>query len=250
MLTDSRLQRFVDYNTDKLKDATHLHNISEKISIDVKKSLADSSLYFGDCCLFCKASSSEVSFSIGITLKSDLIWQSHSKVIDFSDILKIDAHSNQSEVTLQVWVRICHNDFEVISASDGQGKIKNSIIAEDKSGHIYLRLFITQISKLTCGKTYKLSHMVLKQFQGTHCMHTSKDSKITVITDLQIDSKGKMKMLIKHNLSITVQDFTSVKDFHMYYLCSNCKGKINSVQENVKTALCSCGSTTKETRLS
>ena len=72
-------------------------------------------------------------------------------------------------------------DFKVIPTSNGQGKIKNDL-AEDKSGHISLRLFNTQVSKLTSGKTYELSHMVLKQFQRTalhahiegvedHCHH-------------------------------------------------------------------------------
>ena len=48
-------------------------------------------------------------------------------------------------------------------------------------------------------------------------MHTSKVSKITVITDLQIDSKGD-ELLVKH--------------------------------KNVKTVACSCGSTTKKARQS
>ena len=48
-------------------------------------------------------------------------------------------------------------------------------------------------------------------------MHTSKVSKITVITDLQIDSKGD-ELLVKH--------------------------------KNVTTVACSCGSTTKKARQS
>ena len=86
-------------------------------------------------------------------------------------------------------VAIGDADFEVIPTSNGQGEIKNDIIAEHKSGHISLRLFNTHISELTSGKTYELSHMVLKQFQGTHYMHASTDSKITIITDLQINLK-------------------------------------------------------------
>ena len=80
-------------------------------------------------------------------------------------------------------------------------------------------------------------------------MITSKESKITVITDLKIYSKSK-KLLIKHNLSITAQEFTSVKDLQLYYLCPNCKGKINPVQENVKKVSFFCGPTTKKARLS
>ena len=99
-----------------------------------------------------------------------------------------------------------------------------------------MRLFNSQIPKLTGGKTYELSHMVLKKFQGTHYMRTLKDSKITVITDLQIHSKDE-ELLMKHNLSIaiTVQEFTSVKDLQLYYLCPNCNGKIKPGQENLKT---------------
>ena len=72
--------------------------------------------------------------------------------------------------------------------------------------------------------------MVLKQFQGTHYMHTSKELRLTVTTDMQIDSKGE-KLLMKHNLSITVQEFTSFKHLKLYYLCwkNNSKGKINPV---------------------
>ena len=94
------------YNTDKHKDASHFHNIGEKISIDVKRSLAGNSLFFGDRCLLGKASSSEVLFNIDMALKSDLIQQSHSKVIDISDVLKIDAYYSKSEFTLHARVTI------------------------------------------------------------------------------------------------------------------------------------------------
>ena len=38
---------------------------------------------------------------------------------------------------------------------------------EDKPGHISLRRYNTKVSKLASGKTYELSHVVLKQLQGT-----------------------------------------------------------------------------------
>ena len=116
-------------------------------------------------------------------------------------------------------------DFSWCEISNGQRKIKNDIIVEDKSGHISPRLFNTQVSKWASGKTYELSHWVLKQLQVTHYMHTSNESKITVITDIKIHWKGE-KLLIKYNPSNTVQEFTSVKDLQLYYLCSNCKGKL------------------------
>ena len=73
MQTDSGLQRTVGYNTDKHKDASHFHNIDEKISVDVNRPLADNSLFFGDWCLLCKTYSREVPFSIDMTLKLCLI---------------------------------------------------------------------------------------------------------------------------------------------------------------------------------
>ena len=97
-----------------------------------------------------------------MALKSNLIRQTHSKVIDISDVLKIDDHHNKSKFPLHARVTICDVDFEVIPTSNVQGKIKNHIVAEDKSGHISLRLFSAHVSKLTSGKTYESSHMVLK----------------------------------------------------------------------------------------
>ena len=44
MQTDGALQRIVGYNTDNYKDASHFHNIDEKISIDVKRSIAGNSV--------------------------------------------------------------------------------------------------------------------------------------------------------------------------------------------------------------
>ena len=214
--TDGGLQRIVGYNTDKHKDASHLHNISEKISIDVKRSLADNSLFSSDW-----------------SVTSDVIWQSHAKVIDISDVLTTDAH-HKSKFALHARVTIGDADFEVIPTSNGQGEIKNDIIAERKSGHISLRLFNTHVSELTSRKTYELSHMVLKQFQGTHYMHASTDLKITIITDLQINLKVE-ELLMKLTLSITVQEFTLVKVFQLYYLCPNFKEKIIPAHEHLKT---------------
>ena len=71
-----------------------------------------------------------------MALKSDLIRQSHYKVIDISDVVKIDFHHNKSKFTFHARVMIGDSDFEVIPTSNRQGKIKNIIIAEDKSGHI------------------------------------------------------------------------------------------------------------------
>ena len=71
MKTSGGLQRIVGYNTDKHKDASNFHNISEKISIDVKRSLADYSLCFGNWCLLCKASSSTIQYRHGPKIKSD-----------------------------------------------------------------------------------------------------------------------------------------------------------------------------------
>ena len=44
MQTDGGLQRIVGYNTNSYKDVSHFHNINEKISIDVKRSIADNSV--------------------------------------------------------------------------------------------------------------------------------------------------------------------------------------------------------------
>ena len=46
--TDGGLQRIVGYNTDKHNNASHFHNISEKISIDVKRPLAGNPLFSSD----------------------------------------------------------------------------------------------------------------------------------------------------------------------------------------------------------
>ena len=76
-----------------------------------------------------------------MVLKSDLIRRSHTKVIDINDALKKDAHHNKSKFTLHAKVTIGDADFEVIPSSNGQGKINNNIIAEDKSRHTSLKLF-------------------------------------------------------------------------------------------------------------
>ena len=80
-------------------------------------------------------------------------------------------------------------------------------------------------------------------------MHTLKESKITVMTDLQVDSKSE-KLLTNHKFLIIVKEFTSVKGPQLYYQCPNCKGKLSPIQENVKAVSCSCCSTTKKSRLS
>ena len=121
-------------------------------------------LFLGDRKLLCKAASSKVSFNIDLTLKSHLIQQSHPKDIDISDTLKKDAHHNKWKLILHARVTTKHADFEVVLSANGQGKIKYDIIAENKSRHISLRLLNKQVSKLTYGKTYKLSHMVFKLF--------------------------------------------------------------------------------------
>ena len=70
-LNDRKLdtKKSLDPLTDRYKDASHFHNIDENISIDVKRSLADNSLFLGDRCLLCKASSSEVPINIHMALK-------------------------------------------------------------------------------------------------------------------------------------------------------------------------------------
>ena len=80
-------------------------------------------------------------------------------------------------------------------------------------------------------------------------MHTLKESKVTVITDLQVDSKSE-ELLTNHKFSIIVKEFALVKGPQLYYQCPNCKGKLNPILENVKAVSCSCCSTTKKARLS
>ena len=122
MQADGGLWRIVGHNTDKHKDANHFNNIGEKISVDVKRSLADNSLFFGDWCLIRKASSSEVPFNVDTALKSDLIRPSHSKVIDINDVVKKDAYHNKSKFTLHSRVAIGNADFKVMTTSNRQGR--------------------------------------------------------------------------------------------------------------------------------
>ena len=89
-------KKSLDTLTDRDKDASHFHNIDENISIELKRSLDDNSLFLGDRCLLCKASSSKVPINIDMAVKSDLIRQPHSKDIDISNVLKIDTHHNKS----------------------------------------------------------------------------------------------------------------------------------------------------------
>ena len=56
MQADGGLWRVVGYNIGKHKEANYFNNVGEKILVDVKRSLADNSLCFGDWGLIRKAS--------------------------------------------------------------------------------------------------------------------------------------------------------------------------------------------------
>ena len=213
---------------------------SLKTVVNVKHNRSDGSLYFGSNCYIREAVEGQVNFILNEDLCTKIIESSRSKPVVIKDLLAMDVQKNKTnKFTLKVLITLGDGDYTTIQTSSvsGSGEIKEDIIAEDASGHINLRLFREQVESFSSGKSYELSHMILKKYHAKYYMHTSSESKISQIPDLQLTSvassllkNSKVKIEIAEIASVNQSHFTSFALLRDEILCRKGQRPLRMVQ--------------------
>ena len=87
-----------------------------------------------------------------------------------------NSENRNKKYTVSGLVTLGKQQLEEIPINQGTctALVKNDILIEDETGHIYFRLFDNQLEKVTSGKSYQITHLVLKKYKGKPYVHTSK----------------------------------------------------------------------------
>ena len=243
-------QRITGYDTKKHPEIQHKFATGERVAVEVKVSLKDQSLFFGDNCFIRTANEIEVPFQLDLKLKSELIKQGESQEIDIKSLLDIDAHQNKTKFTVTGLVTMGSEELETFQSSFGTTRIKKDIIVEDSTGHIELRLYESQLSsgKFQNGKSQRMSHMALKVFQRKPYLGATRETTVEIVPDLNIQSTANQLLAGAIN-SLVATEFTGVRDLQIFNTCPSCKKKLNIIDETPLFVVDACGDATKKSRL-
>ena len=248
----SDVQTIAGFDTGKYKDSEVFFKKSTSIWMDVRRSIKDGSLMFDEKCYVMEATELQVTFEVNEHLKRKLIEESSSTLVNLETLVRIDPFNSENrnkKYTVRGLVTFGNLEMEEIPINQGASTalVKNDILIEEGSGNILFRLFENQLQKVTSGKCHEITHLILKRFKGKPYVHTSKSSVITEVEDLDIQSQGDL--ILTGCKSITVKEFTGVKDIDIFDLCPAENKKLNIVKQTTNNVWCKCGALVKKTRL-
>ena len=244
--TADGVKEAVGYNTATHAMLQHYYNTGSRMAIDFKVSPYDSSLVFGDQCFVKPARFDEVPFELDISLKNELKEKAASHVITVSELMKLDPHRNKKLFTLNVMITIGDGDADEMDTSFGKAKVKNDIIAEDKTGYVYMRLFENTLLQITSGKTYEITHLHFKQYHSRTYVHTSRESRISEKCSFDKFVSKAQQLFSSGRRVLKIPDFITVRNVDVFFVCRSCKGKVRPILENDEYLSCECGSTSKK----
>ena len=246
-INESDVEVVTGFDVTQYKTLEHFYSNCAPVCVEAKVSIKDKSLVFDE---YCFLRESEVSFELNEALKQKLIEQATSTVIDLKTLMKVDPfNSRTTRYTVTGLITFGLEELQEMPINQGAttAKVKKDILIEDGTRHMFLRLFEGQLSKVTTGKCHQLTHLVLKQYQGQPYVHTSRDSLMTEIEDLSIESSANQYLTGAR--VITIKEFTGVKDIAIFDVCPAKKNRLKVVRQTTAAVWCECGAMVKKARL-
>ena len=108
-------------------------------------------------------------------------------------------------------------------------------------------MFRDRVEQFKSGDSYNVSHMVLKKFNFRYFLQTSKETVVTPIPSLNIESEAST-LLKTSKVGLKVAEFTQVRKIDVFKPCPSCSAKFELVKENERFVWCRCNSKIKRTR--
>lgn len=149
-------------------------------------------------------------------------------------------------ISVKAKLDLSHGAERTVPVGSRNVQVMNGAYLLDKSGSIELTIWdewISYFKNETPGSIFKLTNLLVKEFNGEVSVTTCADTASTKIVDPSEEADFKDLALLDDSQSIGVKEFESVNAIVHEFICSKCTHGISAIDETSLLKCSNCGTT-------